>query len=160
MSYYSRKQLRLNNYDYSSAGAYFITICTKDNKQILAKIVVGDGVLTVPDYTLTPYGIICEKHIQSLNNFYENVNIDKYVIMPNHIHMLISVSVVPQTVSRTNSIPDVIRSFKSLVTRDIGVSIWQRSYNDHIIRNQEDYNMKWKYIDANIIRWKNDDLYS
>ncbi|MBQ3226912.1 MAG: hypothetical protein IJB48_07645, partial [Clostridia bacterium] len=84
-----RKPTRLKGYDDSSPGAYFITICTKERKHLLSKITVGDGVLDVPQNQLTNYGEIAEKHIGQMDEFYNYISIDKYVIMPNHIHLLL-----------------------------------------------------------------------
>ncbi|MBR1970096.1 MAG: hypothetical protein IKA17_07045, partial [Clostridia bacterium] len=80
-----RKSTRLKEYDYSSPGAYFITICTKDRKCLLSEIVVGTGVLDCPQNILTPYGEVANKHLINMSNFYENIKIDKFVVMPNHI---------------------------------------------------------------------------
>ncbi len=86
-----RKPTRLRGYDYSEEGAYFITICTHNRKCLLSNI-VGDGVLDVPQNELTSYGQIAEKIIIQLNEFYNYISVDKYVIMPNHIHLLLSVT--------------------------------------------------------------------
>ena len=85
-----RKPTRLKEYDYSTPGAYFITICTKDKKQILSRI-VGDGVLDVPKNLLTKYGEIADKYLRQMNEFYNNISVEKYVIMPNHIHLILRI---------------------------------------------------------------------
>ena len=86
-----RKNTRLENYDYSSTGAYFITICTKDREENLSRI-VGVDVLDAPkNIELLPYGRIAEKYIIQLEEFYDNIKIDRYVIMPNHIHIILFV---------------------------------------------------------------------
>ena len=97
-----RKQIRLKYYDYSETGYYFITICTKDRKQILSKIInesefeknrklVGVALLGDPQkkIILTKQGMIVEKHIKNCNTKFDNLFIDEYVIMPNHIHLII-----------------------------------------------------------------------
>ena len=86
-----RKQNRLENYNYSQEGAYFITICVKDRKRILSNINVGTGVLDCPKIELLNHGKIADKYINQLNDFYDNVSVDKYVIMPDHIHFILSV---------------------------------------------------------------------
>ena len=150
MEHTERKAIRLQEYDYSENGAYFITICTKDRAQILSHI-VGDDAHIVP----TPIGRLVDKYIQSIPG------IEKYVIMPNHIHMIIRIDNGPMWASApTQSIPSRIRSFKTLVTKELGVSIFQRSYYDHIIRGEEDYRDVWQYIDGNPARWREDDLYT
>ena len=83
-----RKHPRLKEFDYSTPGAYFITICVEDRKPILSKLRVGTGVLDCPKTILTKYGIIAEKYIKQLNDFYDNIYIDNYCIMPDHIDYL------------------------------------------------------------------------
>ena len=84
-----RKPTRLKKYNYSNNGAYFITICTHNKRKILCNI-VGDGALDIPQIDLSPIGEIVEKYIKSTNNI-KNITVDKYVIMPNHIHLLLLV---------------------------------------------------------------------
>ena len=86
--YTKRKAPRLQNFDYNSCGAYFITICTENRRCILSNI-VGTGVLDCPRVELTKYGEIAEKYIKQLDEFYNHISIDSYVIMPNHIHILL-----------------------------------------------------------------------
>lgn len=154
-NYSERKILRLQNFDYSQNGAYFITICTRDRKQYLCKI-VGDDAHIVPQIKLTNYGYIVEKYIKNVPG------IDKYVIMPNHIHMIIKVknNGTMWASSPTTAIPQIIKSFKSLVTKQIGFSIWQRSYYDHIIRGEKDYLEIWEYIENNPQKWQLDCYYN
>ncbi|MBP3337192.1 MAG: hypothetical protein J6L59_02150 [Clostridia bacterium] len=83
-----RKPTRLKGYDYSQNGAYFITVCTHNKGHILSKI-VGEGLCALPKNTLTPIGTEVEKAIQYINENYIGVKVDKYVIMPNHIHLII-----------------------------------------------------------------------
>ncbi len=137
-----RKRLRLSDYDYSKEGYYFITICTKGRNCVLSNIVFDTNNAAI--LQLRPYGEIAESYIKTIPG------IDKYVIMPNHIHMI---------VRKTNgkSIVSDIRSFKGLVTKRIGERIWQASYYDHIIRNEKDYQEKWRYIAENPARWKDDE---
>ena len=102
----TRKQTRLQNYDYSENGAYFITICTKDRKQTLGQI-VGDGILDVPQSNgiykdnvyvqLSEVGKIVKQSIEYLNEHNDNIDVDKYVIMSNHIHLIIVVNSVQYT---------------------------------------------------------------
>jgi REP element-mobilizing transposase RayT len=144
-----RKQNRLQNYDYSGDGYYFITICTQNHAQILCEI-VGDDAHIVP----TPFGIITEKYIKSI------VGIDKYVIMPNHIHLIIKIDNGTMWASSpTQSISQLIKSFKILVTKEIGKPIFQRSFHDHVIRNENDYLKIWNYIDENPAKWQEDQYY-
>ena len=155
-----RKPTRLKGYDYSTAGAYFITICVKNRKELLSKIIVGDDALIVPKNQISNYGSICDKYINNINNKYENVTVDKYVIMPNHIHLIIFLHGTMKASYPTKNIKDISRSFKTMVTKEIGTSIWQRSYHDHIIRDKNDYQKIWEYIDTNVQRWDKDCFYT
>ena len=91
MEYKSRKRNRLEYYSYSQSGAYFITICTKDKKCIFGKVVVGDGALDVPEMNPSSLGKIVDDEIRKSGEIYESVKIDKYIVMPNHIHMILIV---------------------------------------------------------------------
>ncbi len=84
-----RRPLRMQGYDYSEQGLYFLTVCVKNKEKILCDI-VGGGVLDVPRPKLTAVGKIVDKYIKSINNT-QNVSIEKYVIMPDHIHLLVFV---------------------------------------------------------------------
>ena len=138
-----RKNNRLGKYDYSQPGAYFITICTRNRQKILSNI-VGDDAHIVPK----PYGKIVEKYIRN------EPAVEKYVIMPDHIHMIVRIDVgTMRASSPTKSVSSVVRSIKILSTKEIGKSIFQRSYYDHIIRNQQDYNEIWEYIENNPEKW-------
>ena len=149
---FNRKPNRLKNYDYSSQGAYFITICTLDRKCILSRIVGGDA-LIAPQTNLTHFGEIAREYIESMPG------IDKYVIMLNHIHLLIAIDGPMKASAPTISVPNLIRSFKVLVSKEIGQSIWQRSYHDHIIRDEEDYLNHLQYIENNPAKWSKDKYY-
>ena len=118
-----RKPTRLRGYDYSTPGAYFLTICVKDKKQLLSKIIVGDDAHIVPKNRLTNIGLVCEKYINNINTKYENVSVNKYVIMPNHIHLIISLYGTMRASSPTKNIENIIRSFKIMVTKENGKPI-------------------------------------
>ncbi len=154
-----RKPTRLKGYDYSSPGAYFVTICTQNREQLLSKI-VGEDALIVPQNNLSEIGLICDKYINNMDIKYENATVDKYVIMPNHIHLIIFLHGTMRASSPTKNIETIIRSFKTMVTKEIGNSIWQRSYHDHIIRGEKDYQKIWEYIDTNELKWELDCFYN
>ena len=135
----TRKPIRLENYDYSQNGAYFIPVCVKGINPILSKI-VGDYAYIDPQ----KYGKIVEKYIRNVPE------IRKYIIMPDHIHFIIHIENGPMWASSpTNRVATIVRSLKTLTTKEIGKSIFQRSYYDHVIRNQNDYNEIWEYIENN-----------
>ena len=164
-----RKDIRLKDYDYSQNGVYFITICVKDKHEMLGAI-VGTTALgrpsnedgyppneaVCPFVKLTPLGICVDETIRIANK--DNVKIDKYVIMPNHIHMIV---VLGQDTDdrRRSSLQQVVRNIKSFVTKWAGFSMWQPRFHDHIIRNKEDYLRIWQYIDENPARWTEDKYY-
>ena len=159
-----RKPNRLPYYNYSTPGAYFITICTQNKDPILSKI-VGGGALDAPTIRLTEVGQIVQQHIASGNNM-NGISIDKYVIMPNHIHIILIVDAVTaggtsKVPSPANAlIPHFVSTLKRFCNRDIGRNIFQRSYHDHVIRDEQDYQKIWAYIDNNPARWQEDCFYT
>jgi len=105
---------------------------------------------------LSEYGIIVENEIKVLSETYNLVEVVKYVVMPNHIHMIISIS----DGGRTQFAPTVsrmVKQFKGLVTKRIGFSLWQKSFHDHIIRDESEYRRIWQYIDENPQHWDEDE---
>lgn len=152
-----RKPNRLENYDYTGNGAYFITVCTQNHKELLCNI-VGTGVLDRPKIELSQYGVIADEQIKIMNDFYDYISVEKYVIMPNHIHLLISLNFangqsgtpVPTIINNANSeISKFVGTFKRFTNKKYGKNIWQRSFYDHIIRGEEDFREIWEYIDGN-----------
>ena len=152
-----RKRLRLKDYDYSQNGAYFLTVCAKDKKRIFGRI-VGDGVLDVPHTQLSHIGKVINKYVISIDATYTDISVKKYVIMPNHIHLLILID-CENSNSANLSVPSLISTLKRFVNREIGFNVWQRSYHDHVIRNMRDYEEIWQYIDENPFRWESDCYY-
>ena len=158
-----RKPTRLKEYDYSNTGVYFITTCTKDRKRLLSEISVGFGIYDKPQINLSQYGAIVEKYIRKISLEHDDISVDHFVIMPNHIHMLVSVqnnigaSQVPHPTNET--IPKFVSLFKRYCNREVGWKIWQKSYFDHIIRNERDYYEHYKYIENNPAEWEADELY-
>ena len=154
-----RKHNRLVQYDYSQNGAYFITVCTENRKSILSGVV--GATIGRPAYVrLTSNGIIVENAIHGIESHYEPVRVDKYVIMPNHIHLLISIDCTDGRPMVAPTISRVIQQMKGIVTKQIGHNIWQKSFHDHIIRPESDYEMIWEYIDTNPGRWETDCFYT
>ena len=156
-----RKNIRLKKFDYNSCGAYFITICTQNHAQILCDI-VGDGAFDVPTTALTDIGKIVDKYILSTNNI-PSVTVDKYVIMPNHIHMILIIenSGTSKAPSPTNNlISHSVSTLKRFINKEIGYNIFQRSFYDHVIRDEADYIKICEYIDTNPIKWKEDKYYN
>ena len=173
-----RKPTRLKGYDYSEIGSYFITICSLDRKNIFSQIVgqglepdemqgnknssgVGQG-LAPAEVRLSELGKIAESQLLDLSKRFNNVNIDKYVIMPNHIHFLLSMRNTAGA-SPCPTVSDIVCAFKSLTSikcKSIYTSrLWQTSFYDHIIRDEADYRRIWNYIDTNPGKWSEDKYY-
>ncbi len=152
MDYPQRKRTRLQSFDYSTDGYYFVTICTKNKEKLFGYI---------PDVTenkviYSDVGRLVERHIQQIGNHYQNVQIDKYVVMPNHIHMIVIIGCSLQGAESNPNLSDVIGLFKSGVSRELKRKVWQASFHDHIIRTQRSYERIWNYIDVNPLVWNKD----
>ena len=151
-----RKPNRIVGYDYSQEGAYFITICTKERKRILSRVSVGTPLPGCPKTELLRHGEIADKYIRQMDTFYSFLSVDKYVIMPDHIHLLIRIHGHPRTgvpTKRSSAIARFIGTFKRYCNKEYGENIWQGRYYDHVIRNQQDYNEIWEYIEGNPLNW-------
>ncbi len=159
-----RKRTRLEAYDYATPGAYFVTICTHEKRCILSDIAaVGEG-LAPPAVSLSTIGRIVEEQLSDLPRRFPSVSVDRYVIMPNHVHLLLSLSESTGGASPSPTLTDVICVLKSMTTRlsssCLGAApLWQRSFHDHVVRGQRDYDEIWKYIEANPARWRDDRFY-
>lgn len=151
-----RKPTRLKDFDYSAPGAYFVTICTQNRRKILSNIIVGEGLCALPKNELTPIGECVKNSLEFIDVNYIGVKIDKCVIMPNHVHIIISL-----TGGHGNPpLQSLVGQMKSYVTNKFKSDIFQRSFHDHIIRGEEDYREIWNYIDTNVLKWKTDCFYS
>jgi len=158
-----RRPNRLKGYDYSQNGAYFATVCTKNRHEILGKIAVGATAPGRPQVELTPLGICVEETIQQAHH--GGVKIDKYVVMPNHIHMITILTTDGRAAITSGDrgrspIQYIVRNIKSFVTKWAGFSPWQKSFHDHIIRDDAEYQRISQYIDENPKRWAEDKFYN
>ena len=155
-----RKANRLKEFDYGAGHAYFVTICTK-NRQKLFWESVGASIARPQDAPLTAWGKIVDEAISNISLIYPQVSVDCYVIMPNHIHLLINIycedengrAMLAPTLSR------VVQQMKGTVTKAIGTPIWQKLFYDHVIRNKQDYEEISRYIYENPLNWETDELY-
>ncbi len=168
-----RRSIRLRNFDYSQAGAYFITICTYGRQCLFGEIV--DNAMRMNDFGQ----IVMTEWLRSAELRKEIVT-GECVVMPNHFHGIVIFNDVPDcrgtarrapTVEQfgkpvAGSLPTIIRSFKSAVTKHInerrstpGLSVWQRNYHEHVIRNDADYNRIAEYVAINPQRWIEDKLH-
>ena len=199
-----RKTTRLKGANYNYNKAVFLTVCTKDRKCILSRIVgtgvpdgpqkenvgtgvldgpqkenvgtgvpdgpqkenVGTGVPDGPHIELTQYGLIAYKYINQINAFYETVSVESYVIMPNHIHIMLYVkdncngpSGTPVPTEQNTLTARFLSTFKRFCNKECGENIWQYRSYDHIIRSRIDYEEHMRYIYENPKRWYYDELY-
>ena len=162
-----RKPSRLQNYDYSQNGAYFITVCTKDRHEMFGKILNEQSVLN-------EYGFIVKREIENISKIRKECVVEKFVVMPNHVHLIVKIAVggdgnrpvepqadcVKQRADchppLRKSVSNMVQGLKGAVTRQIGFSLWQRSFHDHIIRNETDYDRIAEYIENNPVNWERD----
>ncbi len=185
-----RKNHRLPEYDYGKYGYYFVTICTNNRKPLLSKIrYVGSDAPVAPenDALVSPESLIVPtqlgnkvvesfKKVETLN---ENVRIEKFVLMPNHIHAIIIIENTEpvemiekqyafQIAERRGrrSLQGLIKDFKSVTTRyykkNFGTneSLWQKSFYDEVIKSYQQYENVWNYINENPYKWNEDDYFS
>jgi len=164
----TRKSNRLANYDYSQAGCYFITFCVQDMHEMLGHVVVGGAPQRVPFVQLSDYGAFVEKRILNIPHVSPQFQLNNYVIMPNHVHLLVTITEIPHDkgdgtrggASPAKAIvPQIVQSIKSMTTRYFRFKLFQRSYHDHIIRTEEEYQHIWHYINNNPCIWANDCYY-
>ena len=144
-----RKNTRIPGYDYSTRNYYFVTICT-DNKECI----FGEPT------QLNIFGKIAETCILNIEQHYANVKIDKYVVMPNHVHMIVVLGIEEYS-DKISSLTQIIGQYKMAVSKEIhkirsDCKVWQRSFHDHIIRNQQAYEKIWLYIEGNPGKWEED----
>ena len=147
-----RKRIRIPEYDYSSNGAYFITACTHNKVKLFGE--VGED---------TPAVRMIQEVLEETVAQYPEICCPKYVVMPNHIHAILLIDKLDADPGDT--VADVMRAFKSKSTvgyirlvkegkaMPFDRKVWQRSYFDHVIRNEQDYQEIWNYIDNNPARW-------
>ena len=169
-----RRQLRrLHGYDYSRAGAYFVTACTHGRANLFGKIVKHEMRLNV-------YGRMVQKAWNGLPGHYPHIALDAFVIMPNHIHGIVVLATpvgaglkpapTPKSAhapkpapTPRHGLPEIVRAFKTFSARQInrlrhthGTPVWQRNYYEHIIRNKAALKRIRQYVKANPAYWEKD----
>lgn len=147
-----RKSPRIPGFNYAMPNYYFITMCTHNKECIFGK-----------PRELSVYGKIAEENLLKIPQLNPNMKIDKYVVMPNHIHVIIIV-MSEKMEKGLNDLSVVIGQYKMSVTKRIREveqekKVWQRSFHDHVIRNQKRYERIWQYIDNNPQKWEEDCFY-
>ena len=110
-----------------------------------------------PHIMLSDIGNVAEASIQAIEKIYSNVVVDKYVIMPNHMHMLIAIDNRCGRSVNAPTVSTIIKHLKGFITRVIKTPIWQKSFYDRIVRNDVEYAKIWDYIDTNPDNWPQDE---
>ena len=161
MYFTPRKRIRLDSYDYSSAGMYFITVCSKDRQKLFGQIIKQNDTATVK---LSDIGKCIESVICEIPEHYNNVSVDKYCIMPDHIHMIICLNVdsegriqtvcpgISAPTDKQPSVSQIVGSMKRRASYLTGVKLWQKTFYEHIIRNYDDCLETMKYIEEKLQR--------
>ena len=139
-----RKHPRLKEYDYASPNYYFVTICTWNKACLFGR-----------PGALNRYGRMAEQGLVETGSHFPGVKVDKFVVMPNHVHGIVVLQ------GSGADLSTVVGQYKSFVSRQIhGIDpeqrVWKTSFHDHVIRNQADYERIWSYIDANPANWEKD----
>jgi REP element-mobilizing transposase RayT len=159
-----RKKIRLTDYNYSQNGFYFITICSHEHKPILGHIEEDKMILN--DYAEKVDSLLID-----MVDKQQNIILDKYVFMPNHIHMVLVVENDDLSDIHESGIIEFVQEFKSKAVmiyikgvkeglyEPFSKKIWQRSYYDNVIRNKDTYDLIWDYIDNNPLKWSLDKYY-
>ena len=164
---HSRSIMRLKGYDYTLSGAYFVTLVTWNRQHLFGEIIGGE-------MKLNTAGEIVARAWTNTGHIRPNVNVDVFVIMPNHVHGIIIIDepvrgvVKPRPENKTSGIQSgslgaIIGQIKSVTTKQIniqrglsGAPVWQRNYYDHIIRDAEEMESIYMYIIQNPVSWSND----
>ena len=161
---FSRKTTRLPGYDYSQPGMYFVTVCTHRRRCCLGEVVDGEK-------RLTRLGKIVREEWKNLSRHYINVNLDEIIVMPDHIHGIVQIMETNQICGRggfrnpplrpRHDLSEIVRGFKTWSARRInqiqgeaGGRFWQRSFYDHIIRDENDLENIRRYIRYNDQKWE------
>lgn len=153
MNQMRRKQLRSYHVDCSRPGVYFITVSTSPRRNYFW-LNPNEKYDTPECVQLNEIGKTAEKTLRQIPEHDSNINVDAYVIMPDHIHLLLRIH-VPKTNNETcrKNISTVINQWKGIVTKTIGHSIWQKLFFDHVVRNDEDYENILRYMYNNPLKW-------
>lgn len=161
----NRKTIRLKNYDYHKSGSYFITICTQNREHLFGEVVAGQMVLN-------DAGEMIQNWLYKLGDNFDGIFIDGMVMMPNHVHFILSITMSIEGRDKALPLHKMIQWFKAMSTNEYirGVKsnifpafnkrIWQRNYYEHIIRNEKSFLEIQEYMKHNPQKWKEDVLYT
>ena len=150
--FHNRRSARVKAHDYTLAGAYFITICTAERACIFGDVDGGE-------MRLNDSGHAVQKTWDGLPDHYHRVELDAFVVMPNHIHGILVLAGEPSP----HGLSEIVRGFKTFSARGVNnirnarnVAVWQRSYHDHVVRDDADLDRLRRYIADNPAGWAND----
>lgn len=155
----TRKSNRLKGYDYSQPGGYFITICSNKRQWMFWE--VGASIARPGEVQPSSFiGKIVENATLEIPNHYSAITVDNHVVMPNHIHLLITSCPEDGRAMHapTPDISRVIQQFKGVVTKRAGCPVWQKTFHDSIVRDENSYWKMYEYIDNNPYKWEEDSL--
>jgi REP element-mobilizing transposase RayT len=162
---YRRRNLRLPTYDYTTPGSYFITVCVQQRACVLSDIVDGEVNLSV-------VGRMVEMHLSLVVDRYPDVELDTFVLMPNHLHAVFNIGWTTGENPERISLSRVMNWFKSATTNEyirrvkaenwprFPGTFWQINYHEHIVRDQADLDRIRQYIAGNPGKWELDTEYS
>lgn len=150
--YSVRKSPRMPGFDYSTENYYFVTVCTNEKKCLFGK-----------PGQLNTFGNIVKRQIEEICEHFPRVQVDNFVVMPNHIHMILILGCDLNS-GTLPSLETVVGSLKSGVSKQIhklkpDITVWQRSFHDHVIKNQKAYENIWQYVTYNHQKWTEDCFY-
>ncbi len=152
----TRKPNRLEAYDYTSPGYYHVVFCTQNRECLLGTVTKSDEA-HASELQLSAYGKAVEEALFAIPGIYHGVWLEKYVIMPNHVHLILAFSDVGEPLPHLSR---VIQQTKRRVSVRVGRPIWQTHYYDQIIRSEAEYRDIWEYIENNPTKWSLDQYYS
>ena len=136
-------------------GYYFITFCTVGRACILGRVTEADETRQ-SSMILSETGVVVDEAIRAIPAHYPGAALDKYVIMPNHVHLILGLQ---DRGTPCPSISRIVQQLKGIITKCLGKNIWQIHFHDHVIRNEQDYREIWQYIDNNPTKWFLDRYY-
>ena len=151
-----RKPNRLRAHDYSTEGAYFITIRSKGREPVFGRVVVGPSIARLPEVCLSPEGKAVEAAILGISSHYPTVQVEQFVIMPNHIHLLLRLEKPESRAMHGPTVAVVIQQMKGYASKLAGRSLWQLRYYDHVVRDGQDYDRIVEYVQNNPAKWTED----
>jgi len=141
----SRKPNRITGKDYSKNGVYFLTVCTKDRHELLGKIADGEVILS-------EIGTFAAEELFKIETVYPSVVMDAFVVMPNHVHVLL----ILLNEAHNPSTSRIVQQWKGMVSKKAGFSLWKKKYHDHIVDTAEEYKKIRRYIQSNPAQWETD----